>query len=127
MKINNFLAGITLDSLEKWIPLITTLLSTLALIAFNWGVIYQKLKNFATKSEVVELIEEKLESHCPLVQPLKTTDERVNELNKWKEGHQHFSDIESGNIKLHLQEIRINLKNICERLDIPYHNGGNKS
>lgn len=108
--------------LEYW-----QLISAAAVLIFGWGILFQKIKTLPTEKMVDRMIDVKLEGHCVNILSLKTLELKVNRLEKNMIEKQHINDIENKLIALSLQEIRINLKNICFHLGIDYQNGNNNN
>ena len=113
------IAEINWTEVKELLPIITAIL----VVVFDWGILYAKIKTFATREEVDKLLNEKLKTHCPNTLPLRTLDLKVAALEDWKAKHTEWSGEENGKNHLQLQEIRINLKNICEKLGVEYLNG----
>lgn len=116
--LSEIFAMITFEDIIHWMPLI----SAIILVAFDWGIVIQKLKNLTTKEDVTKMIKEEL-GHCPNTLPLRSMDLKIQAIEKWKEEHIHWGEVENSKNHLQLQEIRLNLKNICEKLGVKYHNG----
>lgn len=108
-----------LDIIKFLLPIITALV----MIAFDWGILYQKIKSFITKEQVKDMINEKLMNHCPNTEPIKNLEQEINIMQEWKQELIHSYDTDLRKNQLQLQEIRINLKGICEKLGVEYHNG----
>lgn len=71
---------ITLDDILHWMPVI----SAVVLVAFDWGIIIQKLKGLVTKEEVGKIVDGKLKGHCPNTQRLRDIDLSVANLENGK-------------------------------------------
>jgi hypothetical protein len=104
------------------IAYIVTPLFTLILILFNLY-LNAKLSKFVTESQVQAMLDEecdsallrmddKLNNHCPNMT-------RIEKLESAKE--KHTANIEHVNMKL--QEITINLKNLCTNNGVKYESG----
>jgi hypothetical protein len=106
--------------LDYW-PIITMA----AVLIFDWGVLFQKIKTSPTEKRVEEMIDKKLNGHCPNTLPLKSIELKVQKFEKRLNDYQHSNDLENRQSSLALQEIRINIKNICFHLGIDYQNGNN--
>lgn len=125
------------EDFQKWIPMITALI----VVAFDWGILYAKIKTFtnkedvlkiidsqaekviATKSEVNKMIDDKLKGHCPNTTIIRAVDVKVQALEKWKETHTEWGAIANEENHLALQELRYNLKSLCEKQGVKYQNG----
>lgn len=108
--------------LEYW-----QIISAAAFLIFGWGILFQKIKTLPTEKMVEKIINVKLEGHCINIMPLKELELKVNRLQKNMIENKHINDVENKLIALSLQEIRINLKNICFHLGIDYQNGNNNN
>lgn len=114
----NIIADIILAEVQHWIPVITALL----VVAFDWGIIIQKLKTFTTKEDVGKIVDEKLKGH-PNTLRLRDLDLSVANLEDWKEKHTKWGSESNEKTHLDLQELRYNLKAVCEALGVKYQNG----
>jgi hypothetical protein len=113
------IAVITLADIQQWIPMITALL----VVAFDWGILYAKIKTFVTKEQVGAIVDEKLKGHCPNALPIRNIDLKVQALENWKQVHiETGSKVREAN-HLALQELRINLKSLCQSMGVKYQNG----
>ena len=106
--------------LDYW-PIITMA----AVLIFDWGVLFQKIKTSPTEKRVEEMIDKKLNGHCPNTVPLKSLEMKVQKFENRLDEYQHSNDLENRQSSLALQEIRINIKNICFHLGIDYQTGNN--
>lgn len=113
------IADVTLTDFQQWIPMITALL----VVAFDWGILYAKIKTFVTKDDVGKMVDEKLKGHCPNTQRLRDLDLAVANLEGWKEKHVEWGSKSNEENHLALQELRYNLKAVCEKMGINYQNG----
>lgn len=114
-----------LVEIEKWLPFIAAVL----VLAFDWGILYAKLKEKPTKEQVNDMIEKKLISHSELMssrlQSLKSDfsakiEDYDYDLSAREEDIKNLTNI--------MLEIKLNLKSICEQLNVKYlsiNNGGN--
>lgn len=109
--------------MKEYIDIIIFLLA----LVFNTGMIYRKINSLPEKEEVNKMIDEKIKqrfdselgfhiSQCPLKEDLLELEDKLI-LHKEKT----LEDLEYQ--KRLMLELRINLKNICEKLGIKYHNG----
>lgn len=115
----NIIADITLAEVQHWIPMITALL----VVAFDWGILYAKIKTFVTKEEVDKIVDKKLIGHCTNVIPIKNIELKVQSLENWKQEHTEWGNKVDAKTHLDLQELRYNLKAVCEALGVKYQNG----
>ena len=113
------IAVITLADVQQWIPMITALL----VVAFDWGILYARIKTFVNKEDVNKMLEEKLKSHCPNVAIIRSIDLKVQNLEEWKIKHTEWGNKSNEENHLVLQELRINMKRLCEHSGIDYLNG----
>lgn len=118
----NIIADITLTDVQQWIPMITALL----VVAFDWGILYSKIKTFTTKDDVGKIVDEKLKGHCPNTLRLRDLDLSVAELENWKHEHMLWGQKSNEETHLALQELRYNLKALCKKMDVEYQNGDKK-
>jgi hypothetical protein len=90
--------------------------STLALVIFNAGVVYQMIKSKPSKEKVSEMIDEKFDDHCPF-------SEKIVNLETGQ-----AKNVESViHIKSKVDQIDFNVQNICENFGVQYigkKNGG---
>lgn len=92
-------------------------------IIFLSGFWYYKVKNSVTKDEmsiaVNKEVAEQLANHCPFHNDIK-------ELKDWKKTHTEWG--EKTQLKTHddLNEIKINLKIVCESLGVKYQTANGK-
>lgn len=112
----NIFAEITFADIKHWIPIITALL----VVAFDWGILYSKIKTFTTEKDVENLINNKLKAPCPNTLPIRTIDLKVQALEKWKEEHTEWGTKSNEQNHLDLQELRYNLKSVCTALGVKY-------
>lgn len=101
--------------------------TTLALVIFNAGIVYQMIKTKPSELRVGEMIEEKLENHCPnsdkiirlensKAEMIKYREKISNDLKtETKEMHTTLSDIKDNQ-----QEIKFNLKALCKMQGVDY-------
>lgn len=118
----NIIADITLAEVQHWIPMITALL----VVAFDWGILYAKIKTFVTKEDVRKIVEEKLKGHCPNTISIRNIDLKVQALEGWKESHTEWGRQSNEENHLALQELRYNLKALCTKMNVEYQNGDKK-
>ena len=117
------IALVTLEDIQHWIPMITALL----VVAFDWGLIMAKLKTFITKEQVGAIVDEKLKGHCPNALPIRNIDLKVQLLENWKETHTTWGAKSNEENHLVLQELRINLRNLCNNAGVEYIKGNGDS
>lgn len=115
----NIIADITLAEVQHWIPMITALL----VVVFDWGILYAKIKTFVTKEDVRKIVEEKLKGHCPNTISIRNIDLKVQKLEDWRKEHTEWGSKSNEQTHLDLQELRYNLKAVCEALGVKYQNG----
>lgn len=113
------IADVTLTDFQQWIPMITALL----VVAFDWGILYAKIKTFVTRDEMNRIVEEKLKGHCPNTIPIRNIDLKVQKLEEWRKEHTEWGSKSNEHTHLDLQELRFNLKAVCEALGVKYQNG----
>ena len=113
------IADVTLTDFQQWIPMITALL----VVAFDWGILYSKIKTFTTKEDVGKIVDEKLKGHCPNTAIIRSANAKVQTLEDWKEKHTEWGSKSNEENHLALQELRYNLKAVCEKMGINYQNG----
>lgn len=101
------------------------IISAAAILIFGWGKLFQIVKALPNEKRVEEMIDKKLSGHCPNTMPLKSLEMKVQKFENRLDEYQHSNDLENRQSSLALQEIRINIKNICFHLGIDYQNGNN--
>jgi len=87
--------------------------STVVLVAFNLGMVYQMIKNKPSEEKVGEIIEKKFENHCPFTL-------RINNLESDKKEIANDLKIETEYTRDSLQEIKFNLKSLCKVQGVEY-------
>jgi len=104
------------------------ILITLITFVFGVGIIYQKMKGFITREEVSKMIgkevAKQLVNHCPFSNNVGTLQEEVAKLKLWRHDHTAWGKSENEKNHLILQELAINLKNVCGELKIDYLTNG---
>jgi len=95
------------------------IISAVALI-FNAGVMYRSLKDKPTESRVKEMLDEKFQTHCPFVDRINIIELQNKAVEKHHETVTKERAKETEINHLALQRIEINLKRVCEKIDISY-------
>ena len=102
-------------------------------IAFIIGIYYAKIKSFLTSDEIKNMIEnegaklkkdidDRLDNlKTAICEKVTDNEKKVNILSEWKDAHTAWGTKENEQNHLKLQEITINLKNLCEKSGVKYH------
>jgi len=111
--------------LEQILALIATawpILVAIGVLIFDWGIIWQRIKTFITKEDMTEYITKVIDKELcrEYDQRIKALDLQLSELRLWKEAHENWGMKQNEQNHLLLQEIIINLKRVCEAIDIKY-------
>ena len=111
--------------LEQILALIATawpIIVAIGVLIFDWGIIWQRIKTFITKEDMTEYITKVIDKELcrEYDQRIKALDLQLSELRLWKEAHENWGMKQNEQNHLLLQEIIINLKRVCEAIDIKY-------
>jgi len=111
--------------LEQILALIATawpIIVAIGVLIFDWGIIRQRIKTFITKEDMTEYITKVIDKELcrEYDQRIKALDLQLSELRLWKEAHENWGMKQNEQNHLLLQEIIINLKRVCEAIDIKY-------
>ena len=97
-------------------------------LIFNIGYNYNKFKSFISKSEASEMVTKEVNkaiaNHCPFEDTVKTLSADVVELKTWRVKHSKWGGEQNERNHLILQELALNMKNVCEKIGITYLRNG---
>lgn len=95
------------------------ILFIIALI-FNAGVMYSSMKNKPDETRVNEMIEEKFENHCPFSEKISAVEAQGKAQDHSRSELEKKIAKENEHLHLSLQRVELNLKRICNKLEIEY-------
>jgi hypothetical protein len=104
---------------EKIIAYVVSPLLTLILILFNLY-LNSRLNNFITETEAGDMLDEKLQGHCPNVDKIKGLEDHKREIIIHKEKLTKEITEKTAETQQSLQEIKYNLKSLCVKLKVDY-------
>ena len=104
---------------EKIIAYIVTPLLTLILILFNLY-LNSRFNNFITETEASDMLDGKLEGHCPNVDKIKDLEVHRKEMVTYREKIAKELTVKTAETQQSLQEIKYNLKSLCVKLKVDY-------
>lgn len=113
----------TLEQIVQILSFLWPIIVAVAVIIFDWGVLWTRMKTFVTKEKLKDEIEKILVGHCPFEQPMRNLEVEILSLKQWKEQHEGWGLKMNEQNHLLLQEIVINLKLVCKKLEMDYTAG----
>lgn len=92
----------------------------IVVLIFNSGVMFSVMKNKPSENRVYEMIDERFENHCPFTSRIKNLEDETKESVEYKQKLALNLHKESEYVHLSLQRVELNLKRVCEKLEIDY-------
>lgn len=80
------------------------------------NILDEELKHYATKDVITDMIEEKFENHCPFKDRVEKLEMRSTGFDKYIKEHAEWGLRENAGNRELLQELILNVKNICNVL-----------
>lgn len=106
-----------LVEVEKWLPLIIGIF----VLAFDWGVLYAKLKDKPSKEKINEMIQDTLNGYYnSMDKEIQTLKSDFTTKIKDYDSDLTTSTKDIDELRNMLIEVKLNLKSICEQLNIKY-------
>lgn len=101
--------------IQRW-----ELIVFIIVLIFNSGVMFSSIRNKPSEQRVQEIVEERFENHCPFTNRINDLEINsktiVADKNKIIEGLQKENEF----VHLSLQRVELNLKRVCDKLEIDY-------
>lgn len=108
--------------MEKFITENWEALSFIIALVFNAGIMFKTFKEKPSEDRVEEMINEKFANHCPFTERLIDLESDKKAQIAYRESLAKDLHIENEKTHLALQRMELNLKRVCNKLDVDYLN-----
>lgn len=95
-------------------------LSFIIALVFNAGIMFKTFREKPSEKRVEEMIEEKFENHCPFTDKIKNLEINKTEQTAYREVLAKELHHENEKTHLSLQRMELNLKRVCNKLELDY-------
>jgi hypothetical protein len=89
-------------------------------LVFNAGVMYKAIKEKPSEKRVGEMIDAKFDNHCPFSEKIQGLESNVIKQADYRELLAKELHQETEMTHLSLQRMELNLKRVCNKLDLGY-------
>lgn len=89
-------------------------------LLFNAGVMFKTYKDKPSEKRVSEMIDEKFQDHCPFTEKIAQLETNKKEMNVYRETLARNLQKENESTHLSLQRVELNLKRVCDKLELGY-------